>query len=64
MSLFSGDNIINSEDRCKEIQAEHMLYHINSLSDARKVTNKMKESIEEIKDAIKNTKKWHIKWKL
>ena len=57
MSSLSGDNIINSEDMYKEIQAEHMLYQINSSSDARKVTNKMKKSIEEIEDAIKNAKK-------
>ncbi len=56
MSSLSGDSIINSEDMYNDIQAEHMIYQINSSSDARKVTNKMKKSIEEIEDAIKNAK--------
>ena len=52
-SLFEGD-IDNSADILKEIQTDRIVYQINSLSNARKVSDKMKRGAEAITKAIEN----------
>ena len=54
-SLFE-DDIYNSADILKEIQTERMVYQINSSSNARKVSDKMKRGIEEITKAMENAR--------
>jgi len=55
-SLFEGD-IYNSSDILKEIQAERMIYQINSSTNARKASEKMKHGVEEITKAMENAQK-------
>lgn len=52
-SAFEGD-IYNSSDILKEIQTERMVYQINSSSNARKVSDKMKKGVETITKAMEN----------
>lgn len=52
-SLFEGD-IHNSADMLKEIQTERIVYQINSSSNTRKVSDKMKRGAEAIIKAIEN----------
>jgi|GEM_PF-3187279 len=44
----------NSADILKEIQTERMVYQINSLSSAQKVSDKMKRGVETITKAMEN----------
>lgn len=52
-SLFEGD-IYNSADILKEIQTERIVYQINSSSNTRKVSDKMKRGAEAMIKAIEN----------
>ena len=56
MVSFSGEEATNSGNMFREIQTEHMIYQINSSSDARKISDKMKKSAEEISKAVENAR--------
>mgnify|MGYP000235815387 CR=1 FL=1 len=45
-----------AENTLREIQTERMVYQINSSSDARKASNKMKKGIDEIIKAMENAR--------
>lgn len=56
MASFFGEVKTNSENILREIQTEHMIYQINSSSDTRKATDKMKKGIQEITKAMENAR--------
>ncbi len=59
MDSFSEElikEVTNAEDVLREIQTERMIYQINSTSDARKTSDKMKKDIEKIIKAMENAR--------
>ena len=59
MSSYSEErtnNIPSSENMLRDIQDERMIHQINSSSDVRKTSGKLKKNIEEITKAIENAR--------
>ena len=53
---MSEERTNNSENVLKEIQTERMIYQINSSSDARETSNKMKKGLDEITNAMRSAR--------
>jgi len=48
MTSFYEESCLSSKDIFRDIQTEHMIYQINSSTEAKKAANKMKEGTDEI----------------
>lgn len=57
MTSFYEESGLSSEDMFRDIQAEHMIYQINSSAEAKKAANKMKEGTDEIIKMMQSARK-------
>lgn len=57
MTSFYEESGLSSEDIFRDIQAEHMIYQINSSAEAKKAANKMKEGTDEIIKMMQSARK-------